>query len=394
MAKAEQVEAGPAGATATDDLAEEASVLAVGRPSADAAPPPEAPAFETAVLGPAASVPVESPWTFVATALAPPEPPPVSLIGAPVVPEPLPELDAETPPEPPPLGLVGAPVVLEPPAVTETPASAEPAAPPEVGPPPEPVEPALAAVAPPPEVFPPPPPPALEDGVAAPPAPPPIAMPAGRFQPPPAAPLMTAPLTAGQLAVPSLGPSGKRRHPAAVVLLSMLTLGVYAIFWHGRINREMSHFDARLEVRPGASSLAVAIAWLAGLLCSLAGGAVIVGHALKVGPTVLSVDAGWTVFGHAVAFCYLMLGGIAAIPYVVLFFPLSLVALVMTAERARMVQERIGIRPDRQLRPARHACLLLVPVIGGLWHLAVLQSRLNQVWQRTSSPLGNRSRRR
>ncbi|MGA3183627.1 MAG: hypothetical protein ABSE52_03385 [Candidatus Dormibacteria bacterium] len=244
-----------------------------------------------------------------------------------------------------------------------------PPAPPAIG------SPAVAAGGPAAAMPPPPPPPPPTTGVAAP-----------RTSTSPAVQL---------LAVPSLGPAGRRRHPLAVALLSVITLGAYTVGWHARVNREMSDFDARLEVRSGASVFGVALAWLAGLLCTLAGAAIIVAHALGVGPALARLASGPVILGVTVPWHDLMLGGLLAVPYLTLLLPLSVVALVMTLERARLVQERVGVRPDRQLRPAARACLLLLPVVGGLCYVASLQSALNRVWQATPSlapPAGPRRR--
>ncbi|MGP8161944.1 MAG: hypothetical protein ACLQGJ_12130, partial [Candidatus Dormibacteria bacterium] len=105
---------------------------------------------------------------------------------------------------------------------------------------------------------PPSPPPATASmsGVA---AGPPVAFPPPPPPPPPAgAPRSGSPPAVQLLSVPSLGPPGERRHPAVVGLLSVVTLGAYAVAWHARVNREMSDFDARLEVRPRLSTLGVA----------------------------------------------------------------------------------------------------------------------------------------
>ena len=187
-------------------------------------------------------------------------------------------------------------------------------------------------------------------------------------------------------ALPSLGPAGERRHPALVVALAVVSLGVYPLAWHARVNRELSHFDARLEVSPGASTLPVALAWLAGLLCSLAGAAALLGHALQIGPVVIPLASGPTLHGITVTWPQLMLAGLLTVPYLVLLIPLSAVAVVMTLERVRVVQERVGMRPDGQIRPAARACLLLIPIIGGLWYLASVQSSLNRVWRSAPAP--------
>ena len=233
---------------------------------------------------------------------------------------------------------------------------------------------------------------AASPAAAVPPPPPP--------PPPPTTAVAAAPRTAASpavqlLAVPSLGPAGTRRHPLAVAVLSAITLGAYTVGWHARVNREMSDFDARLEVHPGASAFGVAIAWLAGLLCTLAGAAIIAAHALRVGPALARLASGPAILGVTVPWHDLMLGGLVVVPYLTLLLPFSVVALVLTLERARLVQERVGIRADRQLRPVARACLLLLPVVGGLWYAASLQSCLNRVWQATpplAPPAGPRPR--
>lgn len=213
-------------------------------------------------------------------------------------------------------------------------------------------------------------------------------------EPPPAPP---PPLTfgtrqAGAVAavaaptLPSLGPAGEPRHPALVVALAVVTLGAYPVAWHARVNREMSHFDARLEVSPRASALPVAVAWLAGLLGSAAGVAALLGHGLKLGPVVIPLTSGPALHGVGVTWPLLMLTGLLAVPYLVLLIPLSAVAVVMTLERVRVVQERVGMRPDRQIRPAARACLLLIPIVGGLWYLMSVQSSLNRVWRSAPPP--------
>jgi hypothetical protein len=219
-----------------------------------------------------------------------------------------------------------------------------------------------------PSLPPPPPESPVAPGAAAIPTPPDIAVPVPPVGPPPASWATPAPLKPPP--VPWLGPVGKRRRPAAVIVFSVVTLGVYSLVWHAKVNREMADFDARIEVRSGASALAVTLAWLVGFLTSLAGAAVIAGRSLHVGPDLLPRMDGFA-----------LLGGIAVIPYLVLLLPPAVVALVMTLERLRVVQERVGLRPDAQVHPVARACLLLLPVAGGLWHLAAFQARLNRVWR-------------
>jgi hypothetical protein len=185
-----------------------------------------------------------------------------------------------------------------------------------------------------------------------------------------------APLTAP--VNPSLGPEGRRRSPIIVVALSIMTLGIYALVWHSRINTEVGDFDTRMFVRPGRSTLAVAIAWLIGLLTSIAGAVIIVTSQMQVS---LPFNAQFTVLEE-----YLLLGGLLLIPYLVLAIPFSLIAMVMTVERIRIAEDRTGRTTDAQLRPARTVWWLAVPVVGGLILQTIMQRRLNQVWE-VVSPL-------
>jgi hypothetical protein len=172
---------------------------------------------------------------------------------------------------------------------------------------------------------------------------------------------------------PSLGPVGKRRSPFAVVALSMVTLGVYSLVWHNRVTREIGNFDTRMHVIPGRSTLAVAIPWALGWLVSLAGAVRIVLAVLNV---TLPFDPHFSVLQ-----AYGLLGGGLLIPYLELLLPFSAVALAMTLERVRIVEDRIGRTTDVQLRPSQTICWVLVPVVGGLILIATVQRRLNRVWQ-------------
>ena len=173
----------------------------------------------------------------------------------------------------------------------------------------------------------------------------------------------------------SLGPIGKRRSPAAVVLLSVVTLGAYALIWHKRINTEMGDFDTRMHVRPGRSAIAVGIPWLLGLLISLAGAARIVLDQLHVG---LAFDPHFTVTQG-----YFLLAGLLIVPYLELALAFSAAAVVMTLERVRTAEDRSGLTTDVQVRPTEAAWLLIVPVVGGLALQALVQRRLNAIWELT-----------
>ncbi|MBV9100226.1 MAG: DUF4234 domain-containing protein [Candidatus Dormibacteraeota bacterium] len=176
--------------------------------------------------------------------------------------------------------------------------------------------------------------------------------------------------TAGDM---SLGPVGKRRSPVAVAILSAVTLGVYALVWHRRVNTEMGDFDTRMHVRPGRSTLAVALPWVLGLIVSLAGAARIV---FNVAHIALPFDPHITVFQ-----AYFAAGSILVVPYLELALSLSAVAIVMTLERVRIVEDRAGLTTDVQIKPAADIWLLAVPVVGGLMMVQRAQRRLNAAWE-------------
>jgi heme/copper-type cytochrome/quinol oxidase subunit 3 len=50
---------------------------------------------------------------------------------------------------------------------------------------------------------------------------------------------------------------GKNRNPLAVWFLSAVTLGIYFLYWHYQVNREIGAHDPDLKTNPGVSLLAV-----------------------------------------------------------------------------------------------------------------------------------------
>jgi hypothetical protein len=171
---------------------------------------------------------------------------------------------------------------------------------------------------------------------------------------------------------PLFGPIGRPRSAVAVALLAVVTLGISALVWHHRVNRELEEFDPKLHSRPVRSTAAVAIPWLVGLLVTVAGAALIVGARLSFNLPLASHVTG--------AQTYYMLAGLAAVPYLTLLAPFSAVAVVMTLERLRCVEEHVGTTTDRQVRAVGSAMLLLIPVVGGLVLLSVAQRRINVIW--------------
>ncbi|HEY2702426.1 MAG TPA: DUF4234 domain-containing protein [Candidatus Dormibacteraeota bacterium] len=190
------------------------------------------------------------------------------------------------------------------------------------------------------------------------------------------APWLPAPVPGQTMPATGFGPPGRRRAPAMVVLLSVLTLGFYALWWHHRVNREMAEFDPRMSVDAGRSTWAVAIPLIIGWMVAAAAGA---RYLLALGgtPTAdLPISAEQSLF---LAFSPLV------VPYLELLLPFSAAAVVMTHERARIVEDRIDTPTDRQLRPVTALGWLAVPVVGGLVGMARMQQHLNEVWRTVSS---------
>lgn len=178
------------------------------------------------------------------------------------------------------------------------------------------------------------------------------------------------------LTVPSLGPVGRRRHPLTIIALSVLTLGAYLVRWHVRVNREITEFDARVEARPRLSGLAMLVPWVGGVAGSLLGAA-----ALLLGGMPHQLIA----LGHSGAIGLATAAG--GIGILALLFPPSLITALMTLERIRQVEERVGMGSEEQLRPVARLWWLAVPVIGFIGHLVGAQRRLNAVWA-TVQPRG------
>ena len=176
--------------------------------------------------------------------------------------------------------------------------------------------------------------------------------------------------------VHSLGPVGRRRSTALAFTLAVLTLGLYPVAWMGRANRDMAQFDPRMVVRPGRSAAAVALAAVLPLLAAAASGArVIADHAGSAPNLPLSAQVTrWFVAAPALA------------PLLAVLLPLSLVALTMTLERVRVVEDRAGVDPELQLSPSHAVWWTAIPVVGLAVFVARAQGRLNRVWELCSAP--------
>lgn len=176
--------------------------------------------------------------------------------------------------------------------------------------------------------------------------------------------------------VHSLGPVGRRRSPAVAFVLAVMTLGLHPILWVKRANHEMAHFDPRMVVRPGRSSGAVAVAAFVPLLVAVAAAVRVVADRLGSPPSFpLSAQVTrWFVVAPAVT------------PLLAVLLPLSLLALTMTLERVRVVEDRAGIDPEHQLMPAETVWWTALPVVGLAIYVARGQGRLNRVWEICSAP--------
>jgi hypothetical protein len=159
--------------------------------------------------------------------------------------------------------------------------------------------------------------------------------------------------------VTSFGHAGKRRSTLAIVVLSIVTLGIYSLVWYHRINREVGNFDTRMHVIPGRSTVAGAVRIV-----------------LAVANITLRFDPHFSVLQ-----AYGLLGGGLLIPYLELLLPFSAIATVMTLERVRIVEDRMGRTTDVQLRPTRVILWMLLPIVGGLILMAITQQRLNRAWE-------------
>jgi hypothetical protein len=175
---------------------------------------------------------------------------------------------------------------------------------------------------------------------------------------------------------PMFGPVAQSRSTLLVPLLAVLSLGAYALVWHHHINRELEEFDPKLHARPSRSTMAVTVPWALGLLVTVAGALLLVLSRLSIhAPLVSHVSTAQSVF---------LLAGLLLVPYLTLLLPFSLVAVVMTLERLRCVEEHVGVTTDRQVRPVAQPLLLAIPVVGGLLLLSEIQGRVNATWNAVS----------
>lgn len=111
---------------------------------------------------------------------------------------------------------------------------------------------------------------------------------------------------------------GKERGPLAVSLLSFITLGVYFIYWHAKINQEIGNYDEKIEVSPGLSALAVLTGYVANVLL-LAGVISVFNTAERAKRMVRDFDAPVNISAGWATLLYL-LGGLG-FPMLAIFYP-------------------------------------------------------------------------
>lgn len=169
----------------------------------------------------------------------------------------------------------------------------------------------------------------------------------------------------------ALGPVGRRRSIALGVGVGVLTLGFGSCLWIGRMTREMREFDPRMTVRSGRTVAALAFGYLVAFLVS----------GLEVARVVADH------LGHPVdlplspAATRPFVVAILLAPALVALLPVGAVALVMSAERLRVVEDRAGLAPHLQQRPVAILRWAWLPLVGTVAVAAALQSRLNSVWR-------------
>ncbi len=180
--------------------------------------------------------------------------------------------------------------------------------------------------------------------------------------------------------MPNFGPCGKHRRPWLAVLLSVFTLGIYSLYWYGRINSEMREFDPRMVVHPGRARAAILLPWLATWVAAAAAAdRLLATHSIPgIAPVAALASAPYVHMSALLAVA--MLVSPLLLGYVILLVPFSVVGATMTLERIRIVEDRVGTPTDLQLSPSSSINRLLIPVFGGLSLITLQQRRLNAVW--------------
>jgi NADH-quinone oxidoreductase subunit I len=148
------------------------------------------------------------------------------------------------------------------------------------------------------------------------------------------------------------GEGYRRRSPVGVWLLSLATLGVYAMVWHYKVNDEARRYLRDTEISPGLSFLAFSSAGL----------------------TVVPVGL-YLLFSRPIRLWGVVLWFLAGLPFLIA----PIISVYRTGERIARMQKRDGREPTA----AGIVGVLLVP--AGLASVPYYQAELNLIWGSTAA---------
>ena len=185
--------------------------------------------------------------------------------------------------------------------------------------------------------------------------------------PPPPAPAPTV-VPPGQPTSQEGGPLGQTRGVARVIILSIVTLGIYYIYWFYRQWREARQFaqgrhGIKIALPGNATFLYVFLPWI---LCGLAAGAVF--SEMGFDPSSSQDPDPATVVGALalwIAGAIFMIAGAFKTPGLI-----------------RKMDIASGVAPELAGRPAFFGFLIFVPYVGFLIWMGVTQSLMNTFWQK------------
>jgi NADH-quinone oxidoreductase subunit I len=151
------------------------------------------------------------------------------------------------------------------------------------------------------------------------------------------------------------GETYRRRSPLGVWMLSLATLGVYAMVWHYKANDEARRYLRDTGITPGLSFLAFSSA------------------GLQFVPLAV-----YLIFSRPITLWGVVLWFLAGLPFLIA----PIVSVYRTGERIARMQAKAGLEPTS----AGIVGVLLVP--AGLAHVPYYQAELNLIWGRTPTVPG------
>jgi NADH-quinone oxidoreductase subunit I len=147
----------------------------------------------------------------------------------------------------------------------------------------------------------------------------------------------------------------RRRSPLGVWLLSLATLGVYAMVWHYKVNDEARRYLRDPEINPGLSFLAFSTAGLAFVPLAV-----------------------YLIFSRPITLWGVVLWFLAGLPFVIA----PNISVFRTGERIARMQTKSG----REHTAAGLVGIMLLP--AGLAHVLYFQAELNLIWGPTAAVPG------